>query len=135
VRVRDIKDYKILLGNVSFVWDMTLRHWVTGFRCFEAKYCHHLQGNNIRTEYSKILLRNLQNMHKLHFFVNQHSKSGLGRRVEISRSLTIRHTHTHTLTHRLEFSQRMSNYYITCNKHERRTSMLSAGCEPSIPAT
>ena len=98
MRVRDIKDYKILLGNVSFVWDMTLRHWVTGFRCFEAKYCHHLQGNNIRTEYSKILLRNLQNMHKLHFFVNQHSKSGLGRRVEISRSLTIRHTHTHTHT-------------------------------------
>ena len=67
VRIRDIKDCKIVLGNVSFVWDMTLRHWVTGFRCFEAKYRPNLQGNNIRTEYPAILLRNLQNLHKLHF--------------------------------------------------------------------
>jgi len=29
VRVRDIKDCKVLLSNVSFVWDMTLRRWVT----------------------------------------------------------------------------------------------------------
>lgn len=96
VRVRDIKNCKIVLGNFSFIWDMTLRHWVTGFRCFEEKYCLHLQGNDIRMEYSAILLRNLQNMHKLHFFVAQQSKSCLGRRVEVYRSLAIRHTHTHT---------------------------------------
>jgi hypothetical protein len=98
VKVRDIKDCKVVLGNISLVWDMTLRHWVTAFRCFVAKYCPNLQGNNIRTEYSAILLRNLQNMHKLHFFVRQQSKSGLDRRVEVTRSLTIRHTHRHTHT-------------------------------------
>jgi hypothetical protein len=30
--------------------NMALRRWVTGFRRFGAKYCPHLQGNNIRTE-------------------------------------------------------------------------------------
>ena len=51
LRIRDVQDCKSVLCDVSFCWYMTLRHWVTGFRRFETKYCPHLQGSNVRMEY------------------------------------------------------------------------------------
>ena len=69
--------------------------------------------------------------------VIQQSKLGLGfHMAQVSRSHTIRHTHTHTVR-LLCTSDKTVAEAATCtmhNKHNRRTSMNSTGFEPAIPA-
>ena len=67
--------------------------------------------------------------------VAQHPKWGLGRlTVEVSRSHTIRHTHTPVglLCTRYQ-SVAQAATYTTHNKHKRRTSTPSAGSELALP--
>ena len=60
--------------------------------------------------------------------------------IEVSRSHALRHTHTHTHANgRDPVKERsvgaVATTYTAHNKHKRRTSMLSTGFEPAIPAT
>jgi hypothetical protein len=62
-------------------------------------------------------------------------KSGLGRLfVEVSRSYIDTHTHPVGLLWTSDQLFAEAATYTTNNKHKRRTSMLSAGFEPAIPA-
>jgi hypothetical protein len=69
--------------------------------------------------------------------VAQHPKSGLGRFIlEVTRSHTIRHTHTRPVRLLWTSDQLVAEAATntTHNKHKRRTSMPWAGFEPAIPA-
>jgi len=71
------------------------------------------------------------------FSLVQQPKSGPGRLIiEVSWSHKIRHTHTHPVGLLWASDQPVAEAatYTTHNKHNRRTSMPSAGFEPAIPA-
>jgi hypothetical protein len=69
----------------------------------------------------------------LEFSVGQEPNSGLGRlNVDVSRSQTIRHTHTVGLLRTSDQPIAGAATYTSPNKHKRRTFIPSTGIEPAI---
>jgi hypothetical protein len=112
-----------------------------------VRKCNHYKNIPVWTERQKrtkaiqmvgrvILNRNLGVGTLFFFFVAQRPKSGpRPPRFEVSRSYTIRHTHTQLVGLFWTSDQLVveAATYTTHNKHKRRISMPSAGFEPAIP--